>query len=262
MVIVFDVNGTLLDTEALAPQLKAIFGTKYTVREWFHEVIEYAMALTLADDYREFGDVAMNVLQMAAEARAVRLRRDAVAALQKRLKHLSAFPDVKRSLARLHKGGFRLAALSNSGSGLLQEQFRHNGIAEYFDEIISVSAVRRYKPAREAYDTAAARMGVTAPEVLMVAAHPWDLIGAERAGCRTAFVARPGTSWFPDAHTPVHSVDDLSQLADRLLGDPASSRSALRWPIAGIGIAAAIGGLLLTNTDIISTLRRPGVPST
>lgn len=251
MVIVFDVNGTLLDTQALAPEIRNIFGTRYSVREWLHEVIEYSMALTLADDYRDFGDIATAVLQMAAEARGIELRHSAIAAVGNKVKNLPVFADVRQSLKRLQNGGFRLAVLSNSGPGTLDEQLRKNGIEDLFDQVISVSAVRRYKPAKEVYEAAAGRLSVTLPEVLMVAAHPWDLIGAARAGCRTAFVARPGTSWFPEAPSPVYSVESLSELADRILGQEEKS-SISPWPIAGIGIAAALGGLLLSKAGVLS----------
>ena len=49
-VIVFDVNGTLLDLQALAPQLERLFGSAVTVREWFSELLQHTLALTLAGD--------------------------------------------------------------------------------------------------------------------------------------------------------------------------------------------------------------------
>ncbi len=48
MVIVFDVNGTLLDSRALAPRFRKIFGLRYPAREWFTEVVQYAMATSLS----------------------------------------------------------------------------------------------------------------------------------------------------------------------------------------------------------------------
>jgi 2-haloacid dehalogenase len=57
-------------------------------------------------------------------------------------------------------------------------------------------------------------------EVMMVAAHPWDLEGARGAGLQTAFVHRPleygpGS---PEREYPAadESVADLPELADRL----------------------------------------------
>jgi 2-haloacid dehalogenase len=52
--------------------------------------------------------------------------------------------------------------------------------------------VRALKPRREPYDLAARTFGVPIGEVILVAAHAWDVAGALAAGCRAAFVARPG----------------------------------------------------------------------
>ena len=77
-----------------------------------------------------------------------------------------------------------------------------------------------YKPAAEVYLTGARLLGVEPAELMLVAAHPWDLEGARRAGLRTAFVDRPleyGTGG--SAHTDGgsdESVTDLLELAERL----------------------------------------------
>jgi 2-haloacid dehalogenase len=55
-----------------------------------------------------------------------------------------------------------------------------------------VDSVRKYKPAPETYQAVAKELNVTTGNLRMVAAHGWDIIGAMRAGCATAFVARPG----------------------------------------------------------------------
>src|SRR5947209_6395784 len=159
MVIVFDVNGTLLDTEALAPTLRSIFGSKYTVREWFTELIQYTMATTLSGDYREFGDVAISVLKMAAAARHVTVSGRAIEKIRKGMRHLPPFPDVKTSLRRLQERGFRLAALSNSGPAALDEQLRTAGLSRFFEPVISVDSVQRFKPAVEPYQAAARALG-------------------------------------------------------------------------------------------------------
>jgi 2-haloacid dehalogenase len=51
----------------------------------------------------------------------------------------------------------------------------------------------------------------------LVAAHGWDVAGAMAAGCRGAFVARPGRLPDPVAPPPDLTGDDLEQVADQLL---------------------------------------------
>src|SRR4051812_21439022 len=64
MLILFDVNGTLLDSSALKHPIRNIFGRKVSVDDWFTKVLQHAAASTLSDDYRPFGDLAIAVLQM------------------------------------------------------------------------------------------------------------------------------------------------------------------------------------------------------
>ena len=52
--------------------------------------------------------------------------------------------------------------------------------------------VRRYKPARETYQMVADATGTQLSELCMIAAHPWDLIGARTAGCSAALIERAG----------------------------------------------------------------------
>jgi 2-haloacid dehalogenase len=93
-------------------------------------------------------------------------------------------------LDRLRSAGFPLATLTNSSGQVVRMQLEHAGLAGFFDPMLSVEEVRRYKPAAEPYLMAAERLGVDAPKMRMVAAHDWDVWGATRAGCAAAFVAR------------------------------------------------------------------------
>ncbi len=256
-VLVFDVNGTLLETSALAPALRAIFGPEYSVEQWFDQVLTYAMATSLADDYRDFGDVALSVLEMAAKERKVDVEDRQKLRMRQAMKELPAFPDVKRALPRLRTAGFKLAVLSNSGSASLEQVLRNAGIAGLFDAVFSVEHMGRFKPAVEVYRTTAKMLGVETGEMLMVAAHAWDLLGAARAGCKTAFIRRQAKAPYPGAPHPDYVARDLYVLADELVGSP-RKRMAASYAMAGgllaIGAlrgAAVLGRSRRTKTDAV-----------
>jgi 2-haloacid dehalogenase len=78
-------------------------------------------------------------------------------------------------------------------------------------------ALRRLKPAPEPYRHAAERLGVPVGQVRLVAAHAWDVAGAARAGCATAFVARPGKVLDPLVAPPEVVGADLGEVADRIV---------------------------------------------
>ena len=101
---------------------------------------------------------------------------------------LPAWPDSVAGLARL-RARYTVAALSNGGFALLTRLVKNAGLP--FDCVLSAELARTYKPDAAVYLTAAALLDVAPEQVLMVAAHKWDLAGARAAGLRTAFVDRP-----------------------------------------------------------------------
>jgi 2-haloacid dehalogenase len=125
---------------------------------------------------------------------------------------------VSGALRRLQAAGFRLAALTNSTEEVARAQLEHAGLIDRFEQVLSADTVRRLKPAPEPYRHAAERLGVPVDQVRLVAAHAWDVAGAARAGCATAFVARPGKVLDPLVEPPPEIVGaDLGEVADRIL---------------------------------------------
>ncbi|MEZ5391359.1 MAG: hypothetical protein R2724_00450 [Bryobacterales bacterium] len=52
MVLVFDVNETLLDLSALDPHFERLFGDESVRSAWFTQVLQTAMTLTLTRKWR------------------------------------------------------------------------------------------------------------------------------------------------------------------------------------------------------------------
>ncbi len=101
---------------------------------------------------------------------------------------LEPWPDAVAGLARL-KARFVISTLSNGNIALLVNMAKRAGLP--WDCVLSAEIMRHYKPDPEVYQGAAALLGVERGELLMVAAHPSDLRGAQRAGLPTALVRRP-----------------------------------------------------------------------
>jgi 2-haloacid dehalogenase len=215
---VFDVNETLLDLAALDPHFQRVFGDARVRQLWFAQLIQSALVATVTGAYRPFGQIALAALQMTAGQAGVELAdadRDAIAA---QLRQLPAHPEVSGALRRLQEAGFRLAALTNSTEEVARAQLEHAGLIDRFEQVLSADTVRRLKPAPEPYRHAAERLGLPVGQVRLVAAHAWDVAGAARAGCATAFVARPGKVLDPLVEPPPEIVGaDLAEVADRIL---------------------------------------------
>jgi 2-haloacid dehalogenase len=130
---------------------------------------------------------------------------------------LPAWRDSVRGLARLSLH-YQLAALSNGGFALLTNLVKAAGLP--FDCILSAELARTYKPDPAVYRTAASLLDVHPSEMLMVAAHTWDIEGARKAGMRTAFLVRPkekGPHQEADREADADlTVDSFIELADVL----------------------------------------------
>jgi 2-haloacid dehalogenase len=54
-------------------------------------------------------------------------------------------------------------------------------------------------------------------EMLMIAAHGWDLAGASHAGLATCFIAREGQSLYTLSSTPDFEATDILAMAEQLV---------------------------------------------
>jgi 2-haloacid dehalogenase len=216
-VIAFDVNETLLDLRSLDPVFEGLFGDPSVRVQWFAQMLQVGFVGAITDRYVDFTTAQGAALDMLAQRRAVTLPPDAADRVAATMRSLAAHPDVEVALSRLRAGGHRLAALSNSPQDVESAQLAHAGLTDHFDAIVSADTVRALKPRREPYELAARTFGVPIGEVTLVAAHAWDVAGALAAGCRAAFVARPGMPRNPIDPEPDVVGADLGEIVDRIL---------------------------------------------
>ena len=212
-VCVFDVNETLLDLGALDPHFERAFGDAGVRRSWFLQVLQSALVATVTGAYSDFGAVGAAALDMTAERQGVRLSEEDRRSILGGMRELPPHPEVPAALDLLRDAGLRLAALTNNTAEVAGAQLSNAGLSDRFEKILSADTVHRLKPAPEPYRAAAEALGVETPQVRLVAAHAWDVIGAMRAGCAAAFVARPGMVLDPLAEPPDVVGADLSAVA-------------------------------------------------
>lgn len=101
---------------------------------------------------------------------------------------LDPWPDALPGLRRLRRR-FIVSPLSNASFRGMVELARYAGLP--WDCIITAEQARCYKPRAEVYQTAVTLLGLRPDQVMMVAAHNYDLRAARATGLRTAFVPRP-----------------------------------------------------------------------
>jgi len=217
MHLVFDVNETLLDTGSLNPLFRRLFGSETLRSEWFLTLQEGWMTANLIERFEPFAALAQSALRQLGAKHGVDISPDDEQTLVEGMLTMPAHADAAAALARLREAGHRLTALTNSALKAAHQQLGHAGLDGYFDVIMSVESVARYKPSAEPYRQVADHWGVPAGELVMIAAHGWDLIGAHAAGLRTAFIARPGKAMDPKlGSVPDWHDDDLVRLVTRI----------------------------------------------
>jgi 2-haloacid dehalogenase len=122
------------------------------------------------------------------------------------------WPDSAAGLARL-RASLLVVALTNADPAELAGFSLHGGLAWHL--ALSTRASRTFKPDPRAYAVAVEALELEAGEIMMVAAHAWDLRGGAALGFRTCYVQRPGEDLPPEGEFDL-VVDDLLQLADEL----------------------------------------------
>ena len=210
-VIVFDVNETLLDITVLDPFFTRVFGHAGAMRQWFAELVLYSQSLTLTGQYMTYAEIGAGVLAMLASIHAVPLHPADREELVDTLRHLPAHDDVAPALELLAGAGFRLATLTNSAPSGGRTPLDHTGLGYWFEQQFSVDSVRRFKPAPQTYAYVAHELRADPAQMRLVAAHPWDTLGAMAAGWRSTLVTRTGNAVLPiGAQSDVVGPDMLS----------------------------------------------------
>jgi 2-haloacid dehalogenase len=217
-VIVFDVNETLLDLDALCPTFDRIFNDPAAMRLWFADLILYSEALTLAGLYVPFTDIGGAVLRMLAATRDITISDADAAELTNRFATMPPHPGVPAALRRLREHGFRLFTLTDNTLEISGRQLERAGVIDVFERRFSVDeTVRRHKPAPEAYHSVAAALEADPGDICLIASHVWDTIGAVAAGWQAALILREGNAPLDVGPQPNYVGKDLDVIADQLI---------------------------------------------
>jgi 2-haloacid dehalogenase len=212
-VYVFDAYGTLFDVHAAIARHRAAAGPE---AERFSEIwrtkqLEYTWTLTLAGRYVDFWTLTERALDYAF----VRVPSVNHALRDKLLEaylQLDAFADAAAMLGTLKARGERTAILSNGSPRMLNAAMDASGIAGALDAVLSVDALRLYKPRPEVYALATDRFGVAPADIVFVSSNRWDVMGAAAFGFRPVWVNRTAMpDEYPDL-PPLHVMRSLAEL--------------------------------------------------
>jgi 2-haloacid dehalogenase len=225
--LTFDVFGTLLDWRSTMARAFGESGLEADPGELADDWRARALAATQEVNQKHrpwgsFDELHEVTLGELLDERGLVVPNERRAALMRAWHQLDPWPQVRAGLETLRQRRV-VAALSNGNVALLVDLVRHGDLR--FDCLFSAELARVYKPEVEVYLTGVRLLGLEPSEVMMVAAHPFDLKGARGAGLRTAFIDRaleygPDSPRREDPEADI-SVKDLDELAARLEGPSA-----------------------------------------
>ncbi|MEA2281369.1 MAG: 2-haloacid dehalogenase [Solirubrobacteraceae bacterium] len=213
--VIFDLNGTLVDPSVLAQPLGDSVAAEELVADAFDDAIAQAMLATLIGEHPPFP----TLIEAALRRRVALAGGDAgaVAAAIGLLGSMPAFIEAPSALEQLRGEGLRLGVLTQSATQAAEQVLRFAGLRDRIELVLGADETGAYKPAPQAYRALLERVGATAGEVCLVAAHWWDVAGARRAGLRTGWVARRERLLLDTVPEPDVRGRDLAEVAARLL---------------------------------------------
>ncbi len=222
--LTFDIFGTVLDlTGSLAPpagEFLAAHGSQVTGEEFYTEWrarqrIEQYQDNLLMLGHSGYLETCRRAFVYCLKHHNVDYTDDAVVEFMQVYRQLQPYDDALAGLRALGER-YRLVALSNGEQSYLEELLGNN-VPIAFDAIISVDQVGAFKPSPGIYRKAIQRLRCEPGEIMMVAAHSFDILGAQACGFRAAYVNRYRLPTEDSEYQPDIIVDDFVELAERLL---------------------------------------------
>lgn len=207
--IVFDFDGTIMDTESVAyDAFRGIFkeyGLELSLERWaagigtwgaFDPYLELEQGLGKPVNRREIED---------------RYR----ISYSERVKNITLRPGVMKTLDEARRRGLKLGLATSSYRSMVEPHLKEHGLHGYFEAIHTADEVEKVKPDPALYKLAVASLGVRPYEAVAIEDSINGLRAAKAAGLYGLAVPNPLTAFMDFAEADLV----LPSLAEQPLGD-------------------------------------------
>jgi 2-haloacid dehalogenase len=232
--VLFDAYGTLFDVHSVVAAAEQMFpGHGDALSQlWRQKQIEYTQLRTLSDPaggarYQPFWNITLDALRFAARKLGLTLNKAGEKRLMDEYACLSAFPDVLPALRQLRSTQTALGILSNGNPQMLDIAVKSAGMTGLFDHVLSVDAVRAFKPAPASYTLGTQAFGADAREIVFVSSNGWDASGANWFGYTVFWLNRAGAPAEELGVTPHGTGSSMNELI-AFIGNHASSATVAK----------------------------------
>lgn len=219
----FDFYGTVVDmqgslTRAIQPYLEE---KNYTanpparlVTWWRRTHFENSMIDALLHrDHTPYRQIGFEAVNYTLERAGIEHTDEEVSNLVAQIERLDPFPEVMQALTQMKSHGLKLVILSNGDPDMLAKGVPFSGTEHLWDHVISVEEANSFKPHNATYTKAAEIVGLDRNDILFVANHAFDCIGAKAAGLRSAFIDRRKRPFGNSKYPADITVSDMGELS-------------------------------------------------
>ena len=166
--------------------------------------------------YQPFSVCTWEALLYTEKSLGIVLAEESRADLMQQYKKLPPFPEAAAGLTSLKSGGHFLAAFSNGEAEVVRGVLENAKLLPLLDDVVSADEVKSFKPDPAVYAHAVKRLGQSVNVFWLVSSNPFDIIGAQSAGLRTAWVRRDPSAvfdpWGVESDLVVSGLDQLAPL--------------------------------------------------
>jgi 2-haloacid dehalogenase len=128
-----------------------------------------------------------------------------------------AWPEVQKAIQSIREElGLEVFVLANGTTRLQLDLTRSSGLS--FNMLFSSQLLGVYKPSPEAYKKALQLVKLQPEEVVLVAAHAYDLRGAQNVGMKSIYIHR----WTDDIDEDMDNVKEFAVFLENMEGLPAA----------------------------------------
>ncbi|WP_124728379.1 pyrophosphatase PpaX [Staphylospora marina] len=203
-VILFDLDGTLIDTNELILQSFMHTLETHCPGRYTREDVLAIMGEPLIDQMRRFDES-----QAEDMVKTYHVHNEA-----NHDRFVKEFPHVTETLEALHKAGVVMGIVSNKRRMVVDMGLKLFGLDRYMDTVVCFGDGLKGKPEPDMILYAMEQLGAKPEETLMVGDSRYDLIAARRAGVRSAAVAWSLHAEELPKYEPDHFLQDMRDLLD------------------------------------------------
>lgn len=203
--ILFDLDGTLIDTNELIIQSFLHTLGKYYPNEYTREDVLPFMGPTLMETFAGIDKEKAEEL--------VRVYRDFNISRHDEL--VTEFEGVYETVALLKEQGYKLGIVTTKMLNVVQKGLKLTGLDSFFEVIIALDHVTKAKPDPEPILKALQELHSTPEEAIMVGDNYHDILGGRNAGTKTAGVAWSAKGRaFLEEYQPDYMLENMRDLLD------------------------------------------------